>query len=119
LADPVAQLDIAAARSEWESTLARAFELKNQVDQMNRELSSSRKWVEVYTEPEIAQIPAGKKADESLGALIGRVLLIGLATALALPYLLELIFPRRLRANRPVADVQFENPNLLESTLNG
>jgi hypothetical protein len=118
LADPVAQLDIAAARSEWESTLARAFELKNQGDQMNRELSSPRKWVEVYTEPEIAQMPAEKKADESLGMLIVRVLLIGLATALALPYLLELICPRRLRENRPVADVEFENADLLESTLN-
>lgn len=118
LADPIAQLDIDAARKAWERTLAQASEIESQTARMTDELSLSRKWIEVHTKPKIAQNPAEKNSDESLGALIVRVLLIGLFTALALPYLLELIYPRRSRAKKADLEVTFENPILLEATVN-
>lgn len=119
IADPVAQLDIDAARQTREGTLSRAIEYEQQIRQLKQELSNPRDWVEVYTDPVIAQSPVGKKADESLGALIVRVLLIGLATALALPYLLELVCPRRSRGKKADRTPEFDHPDLLESGING
>lgn len=119
LSDPVAQLDIDAARSDWESSLARTFELQNQINRLNQELASPRDWIEVHSEAEIPSSPIGKKADESLGTLIVRSLLIGLGCALTLPYLLELCIPRRPFMKDKSTDVAFENPVLPDPAVNG
>lgn len=118
LADPVAQLDIDASRNTWEKTLARASEIELQVTQMAAELSNKRKWIELHTGAKIEQSPIENGGD-SLDALIIRVLLIGLATALVVPYLLELIYPRRSRAKKTDREVEFENPILPELKTNG
>lgn len=95
--DTIPQLDLDAARGAWEYAQHRAFDRQAQLADAQRELSDLGHWVAIHTQPQIAQSPVGKKFDESLGALILQGIVVGLAVALLLPYLLELAIPHRRR----------------------
>lgn len=94
-ADPVSQLDLDAARGDWDHAYQRVLEGRAKVADARRELAALGKWVVIHSPPVISLEPVGRKPGESLGEIIGESLGIGLAFALLVPYLLELAFPRR------------------------
>lgn len=92
-ADPVSRLDLDAARIDWEQVHRHAADLRMQVAEMERELSSVGKFVTVHSEPVIAQNRAGRKTEDSLAEVSLESLGYGLLYALLVPYLFELACP--------------------------
>lgn len=94
-ADSIGRLDVDAARSDWEYSHERLLEARSRVMEIKRELEYPRKWVTIHSQPQISQNAIDDKGEELFGVLVLRALGTGLAFALAVPYLLELAFPRR------------------------
>ena len=94
-ADPVSQLDLDAARGDWDHAYQRVLEGRAKIADARRELAALGKWVVIHSQPTISQEPTGKKSGDSMGEIIGESLGLGLGFALLAPYLLELAFPRR------------------------
>lgn len=94
-ADPVSQLDLDAARGDWDHAYQRVLEGRAKAADARRELAALGKWVVIHSPPVISLDPVGRKPGESMGEIIGASLGVGLAFALLAPYLLELAFPRR------------------------
>lgn len=107
-ADPVSQLDLDAARGDWDYTYQRVLEGRAKVADARRELSAPGKWVVIHSPPTISNEPVGRKPDDSMGSIIGESLGIGLAFALLAPYLLELAFPRRRQPGLACKDAVVE-----------
>ncbi|MES2921971.1 MAG: hypothetical protein V4819_10505 [Verrucomicrobiota bacterium] len=93
--DPVSQLDLDAARGDWDHAYQRVLESRAKVADARRELSAPGKWVVIHSPPTISNEPVIRKSGDSMGEIIGESLGAGLAFALLAPYLLELAFPRR------------------------
>ena len=93
--DPVSQLDLDAARGDWDHAYQRVHEGREKVAEARRELAALGKWVVIHSQPTISQEPVGKKAGETMGVIILQSLAVGVAFALSAPYLMELAFPRR------------------------
>lgn len=114
--EPAARLDVDAARADVESAdkLVAASEAAwQETKKINRE---RRTWVEVITAPRISESPVVTDKDETLGAVILRSLGTGLGCALAVPYLLELLFPRVRRPKKPEHPAKYEEPVLVNAT---
>jgi len=101
-ADPLARIDVDAARTEWEHAHHQVLENRQRIADANRERNNLGKWVEIHSTPAISNTPVGKAADESLGGMILQALGVGLGFSLLAPYLLEFAFPRRSRRRVPV-----------------
>ncbi len=97
-ADPVSQLDLDAARGEWERANRRVLDHRERADDARRELSALGRTVVIHSQPSISENPTGRNSGETMLEIIARSLGIGLAYALAVPYLLELAFPGRRRS---------------------
>ena len=92
--DPVSQLDVDAARAAWNHANQQRLESQTFVDSLVRERSSLGTWTVAHTTPQVANSSTGPKSEDTLGMVILKSLGIGLGCALAIPYLLELAFPR-------------------------
>ena len=95
--DPVSQLDVDAARATWIHDNQSVLDARSGVDRLNLELGTSRKWLAIHTAPRISETAVGPKSEDSHGLVTLRAFAVGLVGALAIPYLLELAFPRRRR----------------------
>jgi hypothetical protein len=93
--DALDQLEIDDLRGNWEHAMRRTHEAQDRRADAQIALSSWASVVQVHSQPVISNEPVGRKPDESMGAIIGESLGVGLAFALLAPYLLELAFPRR------------------------
>ena len=93
--DPVSQLDLDAARSDWDHVYQRVLAGREKIAESQRELSALGKWVAVHSQPTMAHDPVGRKSGDSMGEIILQSLAVGLSFALLAPYLLEFAFPRR------------------------
>lgn len=101
--EPLAKLDMDAARIDWEQSHRHAADLRTQVSEVGLELERVGKFATVHTEPIISQYPAGKNAEDSLGEVSLEALGYGLLFALLVPYLFELACPfHRRRIKQPV-----------------
>jgi capsular polysaccharide biosynthesis protein len=98
-ADALSQLEIDAARGDWEAARQQVREFQNQSEHAERELRNPGKWVEILSQPTIS--PSAVKPKTTLNDTILRSLAIGLAFALLAPYLLELAFPQVYRPRSP------------------
>ncbi len=94
-ADPVSQLDLDAARGDWDHAYQSILAGRARVADARRELAAPGKWVVIHSQPTISYEPVGRKSGDSLGEIILQSQGVGLAFALIAPYLLELAFPRR------------------------
>lgn len=94
-ADPVSQLDVDAARNEWNHASSLVLDGRNRLAAVKMKLADPGKWTVVHTPAEVASTSVAQ--DDSLAMVLYRSLGIGLAFALAIPYLLELAFPRRMK----------------------
>ncbi len=129
--EPVAKLDLDAARIDWEQAHRHAADLRTQVAEIGLELERVGKFATVHSEPIISQYPAGKNAEESLGEVSLEALGCGLLFALLVPYLFELACPfhrRRVKlpakkAVAPDSTDEWSTPakpsDLVPSGLNG
>jgi hypothetical protein len=90
--DPLSQLDLDAARGEWEHAQRQLLDVRTRISAEKRELANPGKWVAVHTQPVISNNAV--KPDESWQTVILRALGAGLVFSLCAPYLLELAFPR-------------------------
>jgi hypothetical protein len=95
--DPVSQLDVDAARAAWTHANEQLLESQALVDRLAREHFSLGTWTVTHTVAQISHLSVGPNSEDTLGIVILRSLGIGLGCALAIPYLLELAFPRRHR----------------------
>ncbi len=101
--DPVSQLDVDAARAAWTHANEQLLGSQALVDSLAREHFSLGSWTVVHTIPQISNSSVGPKSEDTLGMVILRSIGIGLGCALAIPYLLELAFPRRHRRSATAA----------------
>jgi len=102
-AEPLSKLDLDASRIDWEQAQRHAADVRTLVAEIGLELESVGKFATVHTDPVIAQNPAGKKAEDSLGEVSLESLGYGLLFALLVPYLFELACPfHRRRIKQPV-----------------
>ncbi len=95
--DPIASLDVDAARHDWQNARARVLDAEAVLAEARLELANPGRWVEIHSVPQISDKAVGRDSDDSLGSVTLKALGAGLAFALLTPYLLELAFPRRLR----------------------
>ncbi|MES2476045.1 MAG: hypothetical protein V4640_09705 [Verrucomicrobiota bacterium] len=95
--DALAQLDVDTARAAWSHANTQLLEARSLVENLNRELASPGTWVALHSIPQIASTAVGPETEDTLGWVVLRSFGIGLVCALAIPYLLELAFPRRHR----------------------
>lgn len=97
--DALTQLEIDAARGDWDAARQQVREIQNQSRQAEREFSNPGKWVAVLSSPSIS--PMAVKPETTLDEIILRSFAIGLGFALLAPYLLELAFPQVYRPRHP------------------
>lgn len=107
-ADPLAQLDLDAARRDWDHAHQQVLDLRTRIAEMKRERANPVKWAVVHTQPELSQTPL--KKDQSLEGAALNALVSGLVVAFAAPYFLELILPRR-RRSAPEKDKWLDAPD--------
>jgi len=93
--DALSQLEIDAARGDWDAARQQVRELQNQSRQAERELANPGKWVTIFSSPSLS--PTAVKSKNTLDEIILSSLAIGLGFALLVPYLLELAFPQVYR----------------------
>lgn len=117
--DPVSQLDVDAARAAWTHANEQLFESQGLVDTLAREHFSPGIWTVTHTIPQISHSSVGPKSEDTLGLVILRSLGIGLGCALAIPYLLELAFPRRHRKSAVEPTWQDEETKLSAEPVHG
>jgi hypothetical protein len=96
--DPVARLDLDAARVGWEHARISSLDARSRIAALQRELANPGKWVAVHTPPVIPSTPV--EPEKSWTYFILSAIGTGLAFTLAVPYLLELAFPRVYRRGR-------------------
>jgi hypothetical protein len=113
-ADAIGRLDVDAARRDWEYSHQQVLEGRSRIMTLKRELENPGKSVTIHTQPQISQTPVVDQGEELLGVVFLKSLGTGLAFALAVPYLLELAFPRRRRSRETVRDLGYEEPNSYE-----
>ena len=101
--DPVSLLDVEAARAAWTHSNEQLLGSQALVDSLKLELSSPGIWTVVHTVPQISNSSVGPKSEDTLGMVVLRSIGIGLGCALAIPYLLEIAFPRRHRKSASAA----------------
>jgi len=118
-ADPIAKLDIDAARREWDNAYSDVLAARAMVGEMKRALANPAKWVEVHSNATLSQKPFGNQADELLGEVALQALATGLALALAVPYLLELALPRRRAKALNGREQRYEDRDFMELSANG
>ncbi len=95
-ADPLSQLDLDAARRDWDHAHQQVLDLRSKIVEMKRESANPVKWTVVHTEPLIAYTPGRKNftlEDATMQALVA-----GVVVTFVLPYFLELVLPRRRRS---------------------
>jgi len=95
--DPVSQLDIAEARMDWESAFRLSLDDREGLKKAQDELSQPPRWIRTHTDPTIRDKPVGKASGQTLPGVLLSALGSGLAFSQAVPYLMELAFPRGLR----------------------
>lgn len=104
--DPVSQLDLDAARAEWEHARRMVLDGRTLIAADRRKLANPGKWVVLHTQPVISQ--GTLKPQKSWAYHILVALGTGLAFTLLAPYLLELAFPRvyrsRMKGEEPWSD---------------
>jgi capsular polysaccharide biosynthesis protein len=98
-ADALSQLEIDAARGDWDAARQQVRELQNQSRQAEREIANPGKWVTVLSSPSLSSMAV--KPETTLDEIIFRSFAIGLGFALLAPYLLELAFPQVYRPRNP------------------
>lgn len=118
-ADPAARVDIDAARADWENARKRVLEAEGKKQALAESSKVRRTWVEVITAAQISDSPVVTDNDETMGAVILRSLGTGLGLALAVPYLLELLFPRVRRKKKPGRPAKYEDPVPAGATVGG
>ncbi|RYD20717.1 MAG: hypothetical protein EOP88_13990 [Verrucomicrobiaceae bacterium] len=96
--DPVARLDLDAARVSWEHARTSALDAGSRIAAHQRELANPGKWVVMHTPPVISS--KAVTPEKSWTYFILSAIGTGLAFALVIPYLLELAFPRVYRPGR-------------------
>lgn len=96
--DPVARLDLDAARAGWEHARNFALDTRTRIAAHQRELGNPGAWVVIHTPPVISSTPV--EPEKSWTYLILSAIGTGIAFTLAIPYLLELAFPRVHRRGR-------------------
>ena len=109
-ADPAARVDIDAARADWENARKQVLEAEGKKQALAESSKVRRTWVEVITAAQISDSPVVTDKDETMGAVILRSLAVGLGCALAVPYLLELLFPRVRSKKKPERPAKYEEP---------
>lgn len=96
--DPVARLDLDAARVGWEHARTFALDTRTRVAAHQRELANPGTWVVMHTPPTISATPV--EPEKSWTYFILSAIGTGLAFTLVAPYLLELAFPRVYQPGR-------------------
>jgi hypothetical protein len=119
LADPAARVDIDAARADWENARERVLEAEGEKRALAETSKVRHTWVEVITAAQISDTPVVTDKDETMGVVIFRSLGTGLGLALAVPYLLELLFPRVRRKKKPESPAKYEDPLPAGATVGG
>lgn len=104
--DPVARLDLDAARVGWEHARTSALDARTRIAAHKRELANPGTWVVMHTPPVIS--PSSVEPEQSWTYFILSSIGTGLAFTLVVPYLLELAFPqvyqRRWNGEEPWTD---------------
>lgn len=104
----ISRLDVDEAKAGWEHADRAVLDERARIAADRRKLAHPERVVVVYTQPMRSYTPEPRKAGKSLTAVFLRAIGAGLAVALALPYLLELAFPRRRRPP-PLRPAPWEN----------
>lgn len=117
--DLASQLDIDAARAAWTHANEQLLESRSLVDRLEREQFSPGTWVTTHTTPQISHLSVGPNSEDTLGMVILKSLGIGLLCALAIPYLLELTFPRCHRRSVPPPNWQDSESELSAEPIHG
>jgi hypothetical protein len=102
---PIDRLDLDELRGDWEHAVQRVREANDRRSSIDNELAAWKSVIAVHTQPMISHTPLGKGSANPLGRVVLEALVSGLVFALAVPYLLELAFPRRRPTSRVPREV--------------